>query len=150
VLQKKFSELLPPCCGISPDCDRLRLFIQGESGPLFGIRDTFCPIPEPSFRVPVFAFLYRGKTDPYLRCAPQSLVRKSGYPPALPVSLPPSFYTRRKSCMLTYIQNEIIFNKNNKEGWWTILVNLANIIYLLSQRLTLKQFERFDIHFGHY
>jgi len=29
-------------------------------------------------------------------------------------------------------------------------VNLANIIYLLNQRLTLKQFKRFDLHFSHH
>jgi len=53
--------------------------------------DSFRPVSEPPSRVPVFEFLYRGKTDPCLRCAPQFLVRKSGYPPALPVSLLPSF-----------------------------------------------------------
>jgi len=79
------------CCSaklrINPDRAYLRLFIQGEADPCLGLGS----VPKPPSRVPVFAFLYRGKTDPCLRCAPRFPRRKSGYPPALPVSLLPSF-----------------------------------------------------------
>jgi len=81
--------------GNNPDRDRLRLFIQGEGGPLFGIGDrTPSSGPRAPYPCPCLRGLYRGKADPCLRCAPR-FPRKEKWLSTCPTRVPASEFSQR-------------------------------------------------------
>jgi len=78
----------------NPDRAYLRLFIQGEGRPLFGIGSG---TQAPPSRVPVFVFCPGERQTPVCGVCLDLPRGRSGYPPALPVFLLPSFLNEGES-----------------------------------------------------